>query len=249
MNSDLTMPITQDCFSISYVPYRTMANSMANVAHKPEIKKKVTLPVQRSRDSRSMALCNAKSLSKATNMLACFDSKASYFKKNHDYELRSNYPIFAEFPYEFQDITAKTLVNHTVSQNFKLAPSGTQKFPGIVHGLILNASTPRSHELRRSLKPFPDPESDRVSLEEEFEISSVGRIIQVLQTLRHGRPCITAREGRPSRVVLETISEMPSKSGFEFLVGKNLRTLSKQALISPSPARIRGQHLLLRSFY
>nr|GMC63654.1 hypothetical protein Iba_chr02cCG15330 [Ipomoea batatas] len=81
MNSDLTMPITQDCFSISYVPYRTMANSMANVAHKPEIKKKVTLPVQRSRDSRSMALCNAKSLSKATNMLACFDSKASCFQK------------------------------------------------------------------------------------------------------------------------------------------------------------------------
>nr|GMC59032.1 hypothetical protein Iba_chr02aCG20940 [Ipomoea batatas] len=81
MYSDLTMPITQDCFSISYVPYRTMANSMANVAHKPEIKKKVTLPVQRSRDSRSMALCNAKSLSKATNMLACFDSKASCFQK------------------------------------------------------------------------------------------------------------------------------------------------------------------------
>nr|GMD86162.1 hypothetical protein Iba_chr14bCG3430 [Ipomoea batatas] len=214
MNSDLTMPITQDCFSISYVPYRTMANSMANVAHKPEIKKKVTLPVQRSRDSRSMALCNAKSLSKATNMLACFDSKASCFQK----------------------IAI-------------LASSGTQKFPGIVHGLILNASTPHSHELRRSLKPFPDPESDRVSLEEEFEISSVGRIIQVLQTLRHGRPCSTAREGRPSRVVLETISEMPSKAGFEFLVGKNLRTLSKQALISPSPARIRGQHLLLRSFY
>nr|GMC59033.1 hypothetical protein Iba_chr02aCG20950 [Ipomoea batatas] len=131
----------------------------------------------------------------------------------------------------------------------QLAPSGTLKFPGIVHGLILNASTPRSHELRRSLKPFPDPESDRVSLEEEFEISSMGRIIQVLQALRHGRPCSTAREGRPSRVVLETISEMPSKSGFEFLVGKNLRTLSKQALISPSPARIRGQHLLLRSFY
>lgn len=91
--------------------------------------------------------------------------------------------------------------------------------------------------------------TDRVGFKIEFKINTVFIFIQNLEAIGHSRLLVTKRKWRPSRVPLEAITEIPSKSGSLLINCENLRAPRKKMLISILPARAWANQFYLSLLY